>query len=230
MHIWKENVDDAHRYYNNTYVKDPELLGNNDYHKAIIPFNNGLAFKNIVTGETKHFKLYSYPTDKSLVDKAEYKPVILNYVMPLQTMWQSPVGAYLLIRKPAKQYMRGISSSNSIMAVLKSNKLFNWTEKISSYEEFLASFSNKSSFANLDSVMDRRFELESYCLDPFFAINQSGDLYYFDNLVGKINFSNETCSVHNLFRPAVNRMLERQFKMYGFDPKRIRFPSIRERS
>ena len=190
MKISKENYDDIKRYFYHTYVKIKE-------------FGDKVWF--VTNVNSQEVRLEDVDGCEVYIDLAsEYE---LDYVIPPRTMFQRGPSAVLLQRIPAKQYYRGMHSSNTKFSYLKGNGGFaqmDWNIKV--VQEFV----DKPCYQTIESFQDNPDMLDSYALSPIMAVAQNGSLFVGRQKVGMFKFPSRKIKIAPLFE----KMAKTMFPMY----------------
>lgn len=184
-----ENADDISRYYKNTYVKFREFGDKLFYIKGV---NN-----KVVTGvdeDDVEFELFL---------NSDY-PYEVDYVLPKKSCFQHKNHAYILRRVPAKQYQRGISSTNTQMFFVRKNTIVETSFDF----DVLKSYVNKKAFPSLNQALTKVGKNISVALSPRFLFVPHTRLIYVDiKAIAEVDHTTKTIEVYQkVFLPEVQTL------------------------
>jgi hypothetical protein len=184
------NHEDIHRYYRNTFVKFKETGDTLYYIRSV---NSEVVRGTDATGT--EFELW-------LSDEHPYE---VDYILPHKSFFQYKKRACLLVRVPAKQYQRGLSSSNTRVNALSK------TGSVQAVElgfDVLTEFVNKQSFASLHKAVLNKAKEASITLSPRFAYVPDMKAIYADtSLVAEVRPDEKLIVVrHPIFRPEISEL------------------------
>jgi hypothetical protein len=184
------NHEDIHRYYRNTFVKFKETGDTLYYIRSV---NSEVVRGTDATGT--EFELW-------LSDEHPYE---VDYILPHKSFFQYKKRACLLVRVPAKQYQRGLSSSNTRVNALSK------TGSVQAVElgfDVLTEFVNKQAFASLHKAVLNKAKEASITLSPRFAYVPDMKAIYADtSLVAEVRPDEKLIVVrHPIFRPEISEL------------------------
>jgi hypothetical protein len=184
------NHEDIHRYYRNTFVKFKETGDTLYYIRSV---NSEVVRGTDATGT--EFELW-------LSDEHPYE---VDYILPHKSFFQYKKRACLLVRVPAKQYQRGLSSSNTRVNALSK------TGSVQAVElgfDVLTEFVNKQAFASLHKAVLNKAKDASITLSPRFAYVPDMKAIYADtSLVAEVRPDEKLIVVrHPIFRPEISEL------------------------
>lgn len=179
----KETYNDIIRYYKDTVIKLKESgdrLWKVDY----------INSNEVQLTDTDGFHLYLDLND----------PYEVDYPLPGRAVFQMGDVAALLVRKPAKQYKRGLSNENTSLVYLSDT--MGWRSLDFSIHT-LQQFVDKPCYQTIGND----YGLSSVALSPVFSYcNQ--DLYALNKKIGIINKDTKTVSlITSLFKPEIKQLL-----------------------
>ena len=156
------NWEDISRYYKNTYVKFKETGEKLFYVRRVDRF--------AVTGTDED------GTEFELCLNDEH-PYEVDYILPNKSFFQCGKRATMLQRIPAKQYQRGISSSNTQLCSL--NKAGGLAKHEINFE-LLKQFVTKQTFISLDEAVRNKPRNMSTALSPRMAYVPDMNMLFVD--------------------------------------------------
>lgn len=186
--IFHRNVlSDIHKYYAGTYVKFKETGDRLWYIKHINDYD-------IMCTDVDGFTIYIDLNEEYEVD----------FALPGRAVYQSGDSAFMLYRKPAKQYFRGISSSNTQMMRLHRNG--QWEAVLLTHER-LQQFVDKPSYQDINNVNFN--EYQSVALNPVFSVTKNGHVMALRQQVGSCDPLTKMIQVsHNIFTPELKALFK----------------------
>ena len=186
------NHEDIHRYYRNTFVKFKETGDTLYYIRSV----NSEVVRGTDASGTE-FELW-------LSDEHPYE---VDYILPNKSYFQFKKRACLLVRVPAKQYQRGLSSSNTRVNSLSK------TGSIAQLElgfDILTEFVNKQAFPSLAKAILNKSKDNSTVLSPRFAyVSDTKGIYADTTLVAEVKPDEKLIVMrHPIFRPEVTELAQ----------------------
>ena len=185
-------LGDIKKYYSNNIVKFPEVTGDRLWQIAHISENE------VRCVDMDGFEIYIDLNEEYNVD----------FPLPGRAVYQSGPNAWMLSRKPAKQYNRGISSENT--QLLKMNSVGKW-ENVGIAIDRLQQFVDKPAYQDINTINWE--ELFSAALNPVFSVSKTGMLFCLNKSVGTIN--NKTKQV-SLSSPILTPEVKPLFPTWSF--------------
>jgi hypothetical protein len=184
--------EDIHRYYRNTFVKFKETGDKLYYIRSV----NSEVIRG-TDAEGTEFELW-------LSDEHPYE---VDYILPNKSYFQFKKRACLLVRVPAKQYQRGLSSSNTRVNSLSK------TGSIAQLElgfDILTEFVNKQAFPSLSKAILNKSKDQSIVLSPRFAyVPDTKGIYADTSLVAEVRPDEKLIFVrHPIFRPEITELAQ----------------------
>jgi hypothetical protein len=158
------NIDDIVKYYKGTYVKLKES-GDTLLKVELVDKESGVWCISGVTDTGGGWKLW-------LDEDNSYE---VDYILPNKSFFQFENRAVMLVRIPAQQYQRGISSKNTSLRYLAANG------KIAAVDismELLKTFVNKQQFKTITEATMLAESPNSHCLSS--RMMMMGHLIYVD--------------------------------------------------
>ncbi len=192
MEINPDNIEDAKRYYDKTYVKFREQ-------------GDILYYINTIRQTEDKGEIYFKDKDNKegiLYVSKEY-PYNIDFILPHKSMYQLGKYCYCLSRTPAKQFHRGISQNNCSIKALSGGD--GWQTMGLDFK-ILEGFVNKPTFKSLqDAVVSKNV---SEALSPRFAYNLYNHTLWCDwKSIGKIDKKLGLITVNPLLELEIKRLL-----------------------
>jgi hypothetical protein len=151
MQFTSANYDDVSKYYRNTFIKFK------DTGDTLILVQHVDRYK--LTGTT-------VTGDEVVVYLNDEDPFEVDYVLPHKSFFQHGKDALQLHRIPAKQYQRGLTSSNTAVSFLRmSNDGTPLVQNLPVGFEVLGAFVQKQKFYSLLEAYHKK-DCNSYTLSP----------------------------------------------------------------
>lgn len=186
MIFHRDNYEDIRKYYSHTIIKLPELSGDRLW--------------QIVSITPDEIKLHDVDGMEIYMDLND--PYTVEYPLPARTVYQYGHRAALLVRKPAKQYYRGLSKDNTSLSVYRSDG------SLSSLPwglETLQQFVDKPAYQDIYTI--NLEEQESWALSKHIALTRSGHIMVLNKCVGVLSFSDKTITLtRSLFKQEVQQV------------------------
>lgn len=181
MIFCKENYNDIVKYYNNNIIK-LEVTGDRLWQIT------GITSYEVTLQDVDGFIVY--------IDLSEeYK---VNFPLPRRAVYQCGGRAWCVMRKPAKQYNRGIHEQNTLLRQLSSNWL---PASFNLYT--LQQFVDKPAYQDPNNLP---MEFESWAISPVFSINHSR-IYALDKQIGTVDVDKKKLSLtSSLFIPELKQL------------------------
>ena len=173
-----ENRDDIKKYYNKAIVKFPEKTGDRLWRITEINFD--------------YVKCTDVDGFQVLIDLHEDYEV--EYPLPGRTVYQHGERAAMLIRKPARQYMRGISESNTTL--MHMDHTGTWRSMELSLKN-LQQFVDKPCYQNINTINWE--SMQSAALSKHMAVSRDGKIMLLHRCVGHFNPETKQYTIHPLF-------------------------------
>jgi len=174
-----KNWKDIQRYYEGTFVKFKETGERLWWIKKVLP------------DEVKAQDVDGFEVSIDLSEDYE-----ITYALPSRAVYQDNVHASILIRIPAKQYYRGINSSNT--KLMRMSALGSWHVNNLSFEK-LQQFVDKPSY----QCYPFNTTYESWALTPDISLCKIGTLYCGVMPIGSLDLVNNKGQVKQLFKEDV---------------------------
>lgn len=182
----KENRDDIIKYYNKAIVKFPET---GDRLWCV----SDIGYDEITCVDVDGFEI--------IVDlDAEYE---VDYPLPGRVVYQMGKNATMLVRKPAKQYIRGISNSNTMLLFLTS--LGDWKQTDVSLKN-LQQFVDKPAYQDINTV--NWDELQSAALNRHFSVSKFQNIYALTKKIGEFSPQDKKYYVHPMFEQEIGELFK----------------------
>lgn len=190
MELTSSNSSDIQKYYEGSYVKLRE-------------FGDKLFLIHKVTRECVYFT--DATGEEGVIYLHDSCPYTLNMVLPNKAMYQVDQQCHLLQRIPARQYHRGITSSNCMIKVLGANGWLNSSLSFSS----LTGYVNKPVYRPLDQIIETCIS-GSEAITSRFAYQAVGKKIWCDTrAIGTVNTKLKTIACNKLLLPELERFLLR---------------------
>jgi len=186
------NHEDINRYYRNTFVKFKETGDTLYYIRSV----NSEVIRGTDASGTE-FELW-------LSDEHPYE---VDYILPNKSYFQFKKRAALLLRVPAKQYQRGLSSSNTrVNALSKTGSI----QQLDLGFDVLTEFVNKQAFPSLAKAILNKSRDNSIVLSPRFAyVPDTKGIYADTSLVAEVRPEEKLIFVrHPIFRPEITELAQ----------------------
>jgi hypothetical protein len=184
MIFHKDTYKDIVRYYDQTFIK---LAESGDRLWRV---------RHINTEEVELVDVDGFSVWLDLNDEYE-----VDYPLPGRAVYQCGEHAFFLCRKPAKQYYRGICSSNTSLSYLRSND--SWAPADVTLPR-LQQFVDKPCYQNLDNLSPG---YQSWALNPVFSVTNKGSLYALHKKVGHIDFVNKAVNMESILKPEFKSLM-----------------------
>lgn len=176
MILSSENWQDINKYYKGTFVKCKES-GDRIWKITGVDCNEVSMVD--VAGFNVHIDL----------TEGDYE---LDFILPSRAVFQLGQYAALIRRIPARQYSRGISSTNTGFFLLKDGKWYSSDLTM----DVLQQFADKPCYQSLEFFPD---DFYSYALSPQFSVDKCGLLFCVNVTIGHVDFTQKRVSVNKLF-------------------------------
>ncbi len=192
MEFKPSNAGDIERYYRSTYVKFAECGDK--------LFRIEKVTKEAVYGvdeDEREFVLYLH----------EDAPYTVDFTLPHKSYFQLDKTAMQLVRKPARQYQRGISESNTYLQLLNSEG--GVSPKSPTFKS-LKAYVNKQLFPSFQEAMTNKAKHNSTCLSPRIAIAHMEKRIFIDNVCVATALPKEKqIVVHSaIFTPEIEEIIQ----------------------
>ena len=188
----KENYKDIIRYYEGTIIKLKEA-GDRLW-----------RIRHISTNEVELVDVDGFNVWLDLNHDYE-----VDYPLPGRAVYQG-IGGYacMLFRKPAKQYFRGLCSSNTAMLYLRKNGT--WSPLDVSIEK-LQQFVDKPCYQSLDNLTEG---YESFALSPVFSVSSSSsELFALNRKVGYVDRESKQVEINSLLKAEMSPLIPNGWKL-----------------
>lgn len=182
----QHNRNDIEKYYLHTYLKFKET--------------GDRIFKLIGVGPNSVRCVDSAGFDIHIDLAAEYE---VNYVLPGRRVFQINEYAYMLYRRPARQYYRGMHHENTGFVMLQSNGT--WKEVLFDFS-LIESYVNKNNYSSVEEIATGN--KESYALNHQMAVSKTGGVLFGNSLIATINFNKH----EGFVIPIYNADMENMFR------------------
>lgn len=170
----KYNVDDIKKYYLGSVVKFPAT---GDRLMKIINVNS----EEVTCMDVDGFEI-------SIDLSEEYE---VEYPIPGRTVYQQGQQAVMLVRRPAKQYYRGIHEQNTQLLTLYATGKWGIID---------VSINNLQQFVDKPCYQDPNLILESpynsFALNKYTAVTKHGDIFILMKNVGMVDFEKKQVITH----------------------------------
>jgi hypothetical protein len=171
MIFHRSNYDDIKRYYANTIIKLPEISGDRLW--------------QIVSMTPDEIKLHDVDGTEVYIDlNDEYE---VDYPLPGRVVYQCADRACILLRRPAKQYYRGLHKENTTLSYYNADGAF------SGYQwsiETLQMFVDKPAYQDPHTIV--LSEGMSWALNKHMAVCRSGAVMVLGTYVAQVDWPNKT--------------------------------------
>lgn len=211
MKFCADNAKDIDKYFRNSYMKFPSLAGDTVHYIEHVS-SNEVRGKMMQDGEKVPFVFHLYPDGSSTAPEIEF-------IMPKKSFFNTPQGACLLYRIPARQYRKGVCPDNTAINLMQPNGGFS-TQDITF--ELLTLYVGKQSF---DKFAEQD---KSYAVSRRMAVAPTGLLFLDKTRIGSINYSERLIHVNQqMFVPEVEAIVKANKQSYavlvkGDSPKKVR--------
>ena len=192
MIFHRDNYEDIRKYYSNTIIKLPELSGDRLW--------------QIVSITPDEIKLHDVDGMEIYMDLND--PYTVEYPLPARTVYQYGHRAALLVRKPAKQYYRGLSKDNTSLSVYRTDGTMSalvWGL------ETLQQFVDKPAYQDVHTINPE--EQDSWALSKHIALTSHGAIMVLNRCVGTVSFSDKTIKLQ---KPLFKQEVQQVFPGYTF--------------
>ncbi len=184
-------LEDIRRYYTDTYVKFPQEFGDKLF------FISGASPRK-VEGQDEDGQEFVLWLDENY-------PYVVEFALPRKSYFQHEDKALLLYRIPAKQYSRGITSSNTaVVKPVGNNKTIN----IGMSFAVLRSYVNKQKFFSLPEAIATGFE--GCVLSSRMAYNRESRGIFIDTtMVAQVTPTKRSIKMLKpMFRPEIESLVK----------------------
>lgn len=180
----KSNSQDIEKYFHHTYVKFKET--------------GDRIFK--ICGVTKDYVRAEDSSGFDIhIDLNE--PYHVDFVIPSRKVFQVDKTAYILYRKPHRQYYRGMHQENTGFDMLNADG--DWKPCKFDFQ-MIESFINKADYQKAEDIEN----FESIALNTQMALAKCGHVYFGLNRIGML----DTKRGFGAFRPIYEQEVKHQFK------------------
>lgn len=187
----KANYQDIVKYYSGTIIKVKET---EDRLWKIVDINS----KEVMLEDCDGFNAY--------LDLSENYEV--DYPIPGRVVYQNGEHAWMIYRKPAKQYFRGIHPNNTGLLFLDKEGTW-WNADISLKR--LQEFVDKPCYTPLSKVDGAK---QSYALSSVFSISLSRQLFCLNRKIGEFIPASKSIYLYSpLFATEVSNLLEKDWTL-----------------
>lgn len=188
------------------------IFNSANYHD-IIKYYSGTIIKTKETGDRLWRIGHITPKEVELTDCDNFTIYLdltedyeVDYPMPGRVVYQNGDSAWMLYRKPAKQYYRGLHTHNTGLLALINNKWLSCDINIDTLQQFV----DKPCYQNLQSLSE---QYESWALNPYFSVSRQGGLFCLNKQIGTVNFQTKTIKlVSFLFKDEVTALMSPDWK------------------
>lgn len=192
------SANDIERYYYNTYVKFHETGDRLFFIDSVSKYK----VSGICDDET--------PFDLYLSDEFPYE---VNYVLPNKSFFQMGEHAYLMERKPAKQYKRGLCAENVSIQRHRGGSEFT---QVPIGFEILKAFVAKQAFSSLKEAFLNVEKKLSIALSPrMMYVPKGGRLFVDKTQIATIRGDKKGNRIlelhHPIFKADVEAIMDKQF-------------------
>jgi hypothetical protein len=184
MKFFTNNVEDISRYYKNCYVQFKE--------RGTLLHRVDKITDKKVTGVNEN-------DDPFVLELREEDPYVMSFVLPKKALFRHRNSLYLLEKKPAKQFKRGISSENTLITNVATGTRAEIGFSI------LKSYVSKQTHVSLREAMTKRGA--SIISSRFWYSPGNGSLYLDRQLVASIFVDGSFKMVLNSFLEDVEELL-----------------------
>lgn len=211
MKFCAENAKDIDKYFRNSYMKFPSLAGDTVHYIDHVA-GDCVKGKTLQDGEKVPFIFHLYADSVAIAPEIEF-------ILPKKSYFNTPDGACLLYRIPARQYRKGVCPDNTAITLLTTIGSFQ-TKDITL--ELLNLYVGKQSF---DKFAEQS---KSYAVSRRMAVSCAGQLFLDKTRIGSINYVDKTIHVNQLmFVPEVESVVRINKQNYsvlvkGESPKKVK--------
>lgn len=186
MIFHRANYEDIRKYYSHTIIKLPELSGDRLW--------------QIVSITPDEIKLHDVDGMEIYMDLND--PYTVEYPLPARTVYQYGHRAALLVRKPAKQYYRGLHKDNTSLSVYRSDGTLS---SLAWSLETLQQFVDKPAYQDIHTI--NLEEQDSWALSRHIALCRTGVIMVLNKCVGIALFDTKTVKLQkSLFKQEVQQV------------------------
>ena len=174
--------NDIVKYYSGNIIKLTSLTGDRLWRVVDI------CPDEVVLKDVDGFEIYMDLNDEYQVD----------FPLPKRAVYQSGHRAWMLQRKPAKQYNRGIHEQNTMVKSLGTSL---WTSSPFNIN-VLQQFVDKPAYQDPDNL---DMEYESWAITPVLSVNRAGRVWALDKVIGQVSsFEQKQMNlISSLFKPEI---------------------------
>lgn len=174
MIFHRTNYADIKRYFSNTIIKLPEISGDRLW--------------QIISIAPDEVKLVDVDDVEVYIDLNEEYEV--DYPLPGRTVYQAADRACILVRKPAKQYFRGLHKDNTQLSYFNGEGGFSaYAWSLSTLQQFV----DKPAYQNPDTI--NLYEGMSWALNKHMAVCRNGHVMVLNKVIGRVNWEDKTYKV-----------------------------------
>lgn len=182
MIFCKENYNDIVKYYSNNIIK-LEVTGDRLW--QITNINS----QEVTLLDVDGFSVY--------IDLSEEYQV--NFPLPRRAVYQCGGRAWCVMRRPAKQYNRGIHEQNTLIRQLTVNGWAGASFNLHTLQQFV----DKPAYQDPNNLP---MEFESWAISPVFSITPSR-IYALDKQIGMVDIDNKRLTLtSSLFTPELKQL------------------------
>lgn len=191
MKFCAENAKDIDKYFRGSYMKFPSLAGDAvHFIDKVTP--DQVMGKTLQDGESVPFVFHLYHEESAPAPEIEF-------ILPKKSYFNTPTGACLLYRIPARQYRKGVCMDNTAIVKLAIDGSFA-PQDISF--DLLNLYVGKQAFAKFGE------QSMSYAVSRRMAVSPAGQLFLDKTRIGSINYDNRTIMVNQqMFVPEVEQVV-----------------------
>lgn len=211
MKFCADNAKDIDKYFRGSFMKFPSLAGDAVHYIEQVS-GSEVRGKTLQEGEKVPFVFHLYPDEVAAAPEIEF-------ILPKKSYFNTPHGACLLYRIPARQYRKGVCPDNTAISCLISASSF---QNMDINFELLNLYVGKQSF-------DKFAEQEkSYAVSRRMAVSAAGLLFLDKTRIGSINYLEKTISVNQqMFVPEVESVVRANKQLFtvlvkGESPKKVK--------
>jgi len=177
--------EDIRKYYSNTIIKLPNLSGDRLW--------------QIVSINPDEIKLIDVDGMEIYIDLNEEYEV--EYPLPGRVVYQMPGIAGIVLRRPAKQYYRGLHKENTSLSYYRSEgDLGSLPWNIQTLQEFV----DKPCYQDPNTITDT--DGSSWALNPYMAVCSGGLVMVLTTKVAKVSWEDKKIwLLKPLFKPEVQK-------------------------
>lgn len=183
MIFHKSNYEDIKRYYANTIIKLPEISGDRLW--------------QIVSMTPDEVRLHDVDGMEVYIDlNDEYE---VDYPLPGRVVYQCKDRAAILLRRPAKQYYRGLHKENTTLSYYTvDGSIVGYSWSIDTLQMFV----DKPAYQDPHTIV--LSEGISWALNKHMAVTRSGQVMVLGAYVAHVDWSTKEISIiKRLFKPEV---------------------------